>query len=961
MQGWLYPETMTLAEAQKRGRAVDMHSEVFRRVAPAEVRPVRGRRPAHAARRRRREGRHRECLRAARRVRCIRAPWHARSRRRWRETADGVLIGNGPGDPKDLDALIEQVRGLFGTFSGPIFGVCLGQPDPRAARRAVEPTSCRYGHRGVNQPVQELGTGRCYVTSQNHGYAVDDERRCRRLGALVREHQRRHQRGHPVADAADLQRAVPPRRPAGPADTEFLFDDFLRVGRRRCATARTACSCRSHARPRARLRRAADRPGGRVRLLRIAGDQGAARRRASRTVLVNPNIATIQTSEELADRVYLVAVTPDFVERDHRQGRASTRSCSSFGGQTALNCGLALDDARRAREARRARPRHADRAIRDTEDRELFVERLSEIGVKTARSKACASRRGRARRRRDDRPAGDAARRLRARRQGQRHRRDARPSSRRRSSARSPAARRRCWSRSACAAGRRSSTRSCATRRDNCITVCNMENFDPMGIHTGESIVVAPSQTLDDDGVPAAPHDRDQDRRATSGIVGECNIQYALDPTSLRLPRDRGQRAAVALVSALASKATGYPLAYVAAKLGARPHAARDSRTASRAGRPRSSSRRSTTSSASSRAGTSTKFRGGRRSIGSEMKSVGEVMAIGRTFPEVLQKALRMLDIGVRRPRSATRSRSPTSTRAAVRRRRAALFAIAQALQRRHERRGDPRADADRSAGSCARSRRSCDMHDAARAAARRLDAATLREAKQLGFSDSMHRRADEVAARHDAGGATCGTASGPHLAQIDTLAAEFPADTNYLYSTYHADASDATPSQPEEGAGPRLGRLPHRLERRVRLVLRQRRAGRRGARLRDHHAQLQPRDGQHRLRHLRPARLRRDQPRVGARALRARAAGRRGRQHGRADSRTTSRCGCTQAGVPILGTTAREHRPRRGPLASSAPCSTSSASTSRAGRTLTDVTDAERSRRAASAASRCSCARATC
>ena len=203
-------------------------------------------------------------------------------------------------------------------------------------------------------------------------------------------------------------------------------------------------------------------------------------------------------------------------------------------------------------------------AIRDTEDRELFIERLAEIGVSTARSRACRTRRGGAGRGPRDRLPGHAARRLRARRQGQRHRGDARPSSTRRSAAPSTAACQvlveeylRGW--------KEIEYEVVRDGRDNCITVCNMENFDPMGIHTGESIVVAPTQTLNDEEYQLLRTIAIKTIRHL-GIVGECNIQYALDPTSTDY-RVIEVNARLSRSSALASKATGYPLAYVAAKL----------------------------------------------------------------------------------------------------------------------------------------------------------------------------------------------------------------------------------------------------------------------------------------------------------------------------------------------------------------------------------------------------------
>jgi carbamoyl-phosphate synthase small subunit len=226
MQGWLFPDMMSLAEAKRTARPVDMQSEVFRRVAPDGVREYEG-------------GDIRvllvdvgvkegivDCLRR-RGAAVVRAPWHA-DLGPLAETADGIVVANGPGDPSDLDALSAQVRGLFDRFRGPIFGICMGhQIVARAA--GFSTYKLRYGHRGVNQPVREISSGRCYVTSQNHGYAVDPtggsaewESWFENLNDGTNEGLR--SRSRPIVSVQFHPEGHP-----GPLDTEFLFDDFLRL------------------------------------------------------------------------------------------------------------------------------------------------------------------------------------------------------------------------------------------------------------------------------------------------------------------------------------------------------------------------------------------------------------------------------------------------------------------------------------------------------------------------------------------------------------------------------------------------------------------------------------------------------------------------------------------------------------------------------------------------------------
>jgi carbamoyl-phosphate synthase large subunit len=501
------------------------------------------------------------------------------------------------------------------------------------------------------------------------------------------------------------------------------------------------------------------------------------------TVLVNPNIATIQTSPGRADKIYLTAVTPEFVEEIIVKEEVDA-IVLAFGGQTALNCGLALDDAG-------VLAKHGVRvlgtpvkAIRDTEDRDLFCRRLAEIGVKTARSKACRSAAD----------AREAAREigfpvmlrggyaLGGKGSGIVETEGDLDSALRRAFADGV---RQVLVEECLRGWKEIEYEVVRDGRDNCITVCNMENFDPMGIHTGESIVVAPSQTLND-------HEYQLLRTLAIksvrhfGIVGECNIQYALDPRSSDY-RVIEINARLSRSSALASKATGYPLAYVAAKIAvgyALPEI------------PNAITRRTTSFFEPALdylvcklpRWDLGKFKGASMRIGTEMKSVGEVMAIGRTFPEVLQKALRMLDIGVRGldPDAfrfddiSDQLRNPTPYRP---------FAIAQAL------RDGMGIDAIHELTKIDRwflngMAPVVDMHEALKAGSFPIDVGKLRQAKELGFADAQIgalTRTPPAAVRalrkeHDLV---------PHLAQIDTLAAEFPAETNYLYSSYHARQHD--------------------------------------------------------------------------------------------------------------------------------------------------------------------------
>jgi carbamoyl-phosphate synthase large subunit len=507
------------------------------------------------------------------------------------------------------------------------------------------------------------------------------------------------------------------------------------------------------------------------------------------TVLINPNIATNQTSYDLADKVYFLPVDPHFVEQVIRKERPDG-VLLGFGGQTALNCGLELARGGRLEGLGVAVLGTPVSAIEATEDRELFKEKLAEIGVKVPRSAAATSREQAVR------VAAEIGLPVMVRagfalgglgsgvcRTGSELAEQAE---------RALAHSRQVLIEEYLEGWKEIEYEVVRDAQDNCITVCNMENFDPLGIHTGESIVVAPSQTLSN---AEYHHLRQLAIRVIRhlGIVGECNIQFALDPSSEDY-RVIEVNARLSRSSALASKATGYPLAYIAAKL-ALGHSLLDLRN-----------QVTQTTTACFEPALDylvvkiprwdlSKFRRASRHIGSSMKSVGEVMAIGRRFEEALQKALRMLEIGVhgligndhlhfadleeelRRPTDQRIFAIPAALEAGFSVERIHelthidpwfLHKIDNVLRAAHRLRGY-------AGGPCPRG--------------------VLLEAKQLGFADVQVGRllgSDESAARQMR--KAYGLA--PVTRQIDTLAAEYPAQTNYLYLTYNGTADDVGPCE---------------------------------------------------------------------------------------------------------------------------------------------------------------------
>lgn len=530
----------------------------------------------------------------------------------------------------------------------------------------------------------------------------------------------------------------------------------------------------------------------------------ALREEGVKTVLINPNIATVQTSEGVADEIYFLPVQPYFVERVIEKERPDG-ILLSFGGQTALNCGVELYKSGVLEKYGVQVLGTPVQAIMDTEDRELFVEKLNEIDVKTIKSEACET----------IEQARQAAKDL-----GY------------------PVILRAAYALGGLGSGfcdneeeldklaekafsfspqvlvekslkgwKEIEYEVVRDRYDNCITVCNMENFDPLGIHTGESIVIAPSQTL--------TNSEYHKLRALAikiirhiGIVGECNVQYAFDPQSEDY-RVIEVNARLSRSSALASKATGYPLAFVAAKLGM--------------GYGLFELKNSVTKTTSAFFEPAldyvvckiprwdlSKFHGVDKELGSSMKSVGEVMAIGRTFEEAIQKGLRMIGQGMHGfvenkeleiADVDAALREPTDKR---------IFVISKAMhlpqydiERIHELTKIDKwflyklkniIDIDEKLKSLR-----MEELKSGTSALQSLNPTILRAAKVYGFTDfqiaraiglegkmgNMHQAMLEVRRIRKEMGIL------PVVKQIDTLAAEYPAQTNYLYVTYSGTSSD--------------------------------------------------------------------------------------------------------------------------------------------------------------------------
>ena len=511
------------------------------------------------------------------------------------------------------------------------------------------------------------------------------------------------------------------------------------------------------------------------------------------TVLINPNIATVQTSEGVADRIYFLPVTPYFIERVIEKERPQGIMLA-FGGQTALNCGVELYRSGVLEKYNLQVLGTPVQAIMDTEDRELFVKKLDEIDVKTIKSEAVETLE-------DARRAAKtlgypviirAAYALGGLGSGFCDNEAELDKLAEKAFSFSPQV----LVEKSLKGWKEVEYEVVRDRFDNCITVCNMENFDPLGIHTGESIVIAPSQTLTNSEYHKL---RELAIRIVRhvGIVGECNVQYAFDPESEDY-RVIEVNARLSRSSALASKATGYPLAFVAAKLGL--------------GYGLFDLKNSVTKTTSAFFEPALdyvvckiprwdlgKFRGVDRELGSSMKSVGEVMAIGRTFEEVIQKGLRMIGQGMHgfvgnRELSIedvdAALKAPTDKR---------IFVIEKAFKNGYSVEDVHRlTKIDRWFLRKLYNIYETEQELKSAGNINVLDNDLLARAKRQGFTDFQVARALGMESEMEVERAQMLVRERrkqagivPFVKQIDTLAAEYPAQTNYLYLTYSAVAHD--------------------------------------------------------------------------------------------------------------------------------------------------------------------------
>jgi len=730
----------------------------------------------------------------------------------------GLFISNGPGDPTMCPQTIKSIQyALHLENPRPIFGICLGN-QILALACGAKTYKLKYGNRGMNQPCIDLRTGRCYITPQNHGFAVDADTLPEGWKALFMNANDLTNEGIVHTNKPFFSVQFHPEANGGPLDTAFLFDKF--IGHvRKIPQPLVLQDGRAYTRKTYKKVLLVGSGGlsiGQAGEFDYSGSQciKALKEEGIEVILINPNIATVQTSQEAkeanrgADRVYFLPIGPDVVmdiiEKENPDG-----IIVSMGGQTALNVGVELWNSGRLQAAGVEVLGTQIPVIEATEDREIFSAKLKEINETIALSYSATN----------IKEALKAANKI-----GY------------------PVLVRAAFAlgglgsgfaandneMSALAAKAFASSKQILIDQDlrgwkeleyevvrdisdNCITVCNMENFDPLGIHTGDSIVVAPSQTLSNREYFML--------RSTAlkvvrhlGIVGECNIQYALHPESEKYCIIE-VNARLSRSSALASKATGYPLAYVATKLSL--------------GRDLVSIRNSVTKTTTACFEPSLdycvlkmprwdlkKFKRVSNELGSSMLSVGEVMAIGRTFEEVIQKACRMVNPaldGLEGEDSKliddedleAQLKTATDTR---------LFAVQTALEKGwtidavHEATKIDRwflsklkniAQMRHAVKSCKNLQKLVSTNGAERLRSLKINGFSDRQiARYLGLSSGLDGESRIRDKRKSLGVIPC-------VKQIDTLAAEFPAQTNYLYMTYSGDADDLESAQDSSSLAP--------------------------------------------------------------------------------------------------------------------------------------------------------------
>ncbi|KAJ3154205.1 hypothetical protein HDU86_004749 [Geranomyces michiganensis] len=706
---------------------------------------------------------------------------------------DGLFISNGPGDPTSVTETIDRLAQQMKLADKPIFGICLGH-QLIALASGAKTTKMKYGNRGHNIPCTNLQTGRCYITSQNHGFCVDVDTLQPGWSEYFVNANDGSNEGIICGPLPYFSVQFHPESTPGPWDTEYLFDRFI--------ASVQACNNAGKLVPLVREEQPPQAVRVHPRKVLILGSGGlsigqagefdysgsqaikALKEEGIYTILINPNIATIQTSQGLADKVYFLPVTPDFVRKVIKHERPDGIYVT-FGGQTALNVGVKLKDEFAGLGVKVLGTPIA--TIEMTEDRDLFAQAMASIGEKCAQSESANT----------TEEAVAAGQRI-----GY------------------PLIVRAAYALGGLGSGFADNEQELVAlchkafatssqilversmkgwkeieyevvrdANDNCVTVCNMENFDPLGIHTGDSIVVAPSQTLSDEDYMMLRRTAVNVIRHL-GVIGECNIQYALNPRSKEYCIIE-VNARLSRSSALASKATGYPLAFVAAKLGL--------------GIPLTEVKNNVTKKTIACFEPSLdyvvvkiprwdlkKFNRVSTKVGSAMKSVGEVMAIGRNFEETIQKALRAVDYSfsgfaeneiIDAADIDEELSHPSDER---------MFAIANAFHSGYTvDRVWELTQIDKWFLNKLQNIVMLDKHlktHSAQTVTERL----IRSAKQLGFSD---RQIAAAIGTTELGARKIRTDFGvtPFVKQIDTVAAEFPCYTNYLYMTYNASEHDIT------------------------------------------------------------------------------------------------------------------------------------------------------------------------
>ena len=711
---------------------------------------------------------------------------------------DGIFISNGPGDPNNSKFIVYQLKNLFNSnIDIPIFGICYGhQLISLASNNSIG--KMKYGNRGHNIPCNLVGTKKCYITSQNHGFEVLFNKSNEDWQELFVNSNDNSNEGLIHKSKPYFSVQFHPEARAGPTDTLFLFDLFIE-------------RCKSEFNIKDRIYEIVNNSisnsisyvnniKNKINKILILGSGGLSIGQAGEfdysgsqaikafkeenieVILVNPNIATIQTSKGLADKIYYLPVTPEYVKQVIDKEKPDGISLS-FGGQTALNCGVKLHEQGHLKNIKILGS--SLQTVMDAEDRERFKNILEEIGEYTAPSRVVHNLE----------EAKEFSKEIGF-----------------------PLLIRSSFALGGLGSGFANNEEEMINilnvafnnnshviidkslkgwkeleyeivrdSYDNCISVCNMENIDPLGIHTGESIVVAPSQTLTDKEYNCLRRVAFKVIRRL-GIIGECNIQYALDPESSKYyiievnPR-------LSRSSALASKATGYPLAYIAAKLSLGYSLLEIKNSITRLTAcyepsldycvvkiPRWDLR---------------KFPMVDDKLGSSMKSVGEVMSISRSFEEAFQKALRMANdniLGFYGTDSSWQSSedelmNPNNDR---------INKIANSFY-------SGQYDVDqmyeltkidkwylKKMWKIIEMQKNLETLDSTETINKKL----LYRAKRIGFSDyqiSKMIKKTEIYVRD----LRDSYKIKPVVKQLDTVAAEYPCYTNYLYLTYNGDYND--------------------------------------------------------------------------------------------------------------------------------------------------------------------------